>query len=274
MSAPEVEGLDFGFFIPGGTKFHVNEWLKITHDPFIINAIKGTKIELTLFLKTKLNQESFVGQKQTLNTDNLVQELLKKGIIEECSDDPDQVISNIFIRPKPNGKYRLILDLSEMNKNVTYKHFKMTSLQTALELINREDFMTSLDLSDAYYSIPIAAEDRKYLRFKWSQKLYQYTCMPNGLAQAPRYFTRILKAVFAHLQKLGIPCFGYIDDTFIKGETYEECENNMKTMLQLLVKLGFKIHPTKSTLKPTKIMTFLGYSINSKTMLVSPIQEN
>ena len=32
--------------------------------------------------------------------------------------------------------------------------------------------MASIDIKDAYYSIPIKAEDRKFLRFKWDEDLY------------------------------------------------------------------------------------------------------
>ena len=40
--------------------------------------------------------------------------------------------------------------------------------------------MAPVDLKDAYYSIPIAEEDRKLLMFQWKGKYYQFTCLPNG----------------------------------------------------------------------------------------------
>ena len=53
--------------------------------------------------------------------------------------------------------------------------------------------MASIDMKDAYYSIPVKNEDRKYLRFKWEDQFYEFTCLPNGLSCAPRQFTKILK---------------------------------------------------------------------------------
>ena len=55
--------------------------------------------------------------------------------------------------------------------------------------------MASIDLTDAYYTVPVASEHRKYLRFIWGGKLFQCTCLSNGLSAAPRYFTKLLKQV-------------------------------------------------------------------------------
>ena len=45
--------------------------------------------------------------------------------------------------------------------------------------------MASIDMNDAYYPIPVKSEDRKYLRFKWEDQFYEFTCLPNGLLCAP-----------------------------------------------------------------------------------------
>ena len=48
--------------------------------------------------------------------------------------------------------------------------------------------MASVDLKDAHYSVPIHQEHQKYLKFEWQGQLYQFICLPNGLACAPRLF--------------------------------------------------------------------------------------
>lgn len=112
----------------------------------------------------------------------------------------------------------MILDLSNLKGDLRYQHFKMESLQTAIDLMTPGCYMASLDLADAYYSVPVAESDRKFLRLRWEGQLYQYTCLHNGLAQAPRNFNKILKPIFGSLAEQGHTCFGYIDDTFIIGE--------------------------------------------------------
>ena len=106
-------------------------------------------------------------------------------------------ISNIFPHPKPNGEVKLILDLTLFNDFVEYKHFKMFSLNTARDLITPNSWLASVNLTDAYYTIPIIEHHRKYLCFFWQGQLYEFTCLPNGLACAPRLFTTILKPIFS-----------------------------------------------------------------------------
>ena len=91
---------------------------------------------------------------------------------------------------------RLILNLKSLNEHVEYHHFKKDTLQSAIRLMTPNCHMASVDLRDAYYSVPIHIDDQKYLRFCCKSRLFQFTCLPNGLASAPRRFTEILKHTF------------------------------------------------------------------------------
>ena len=83
----------------------------------------------------------------------------------------------------------------------------MDTLETAIRLMTPGCFMTSIEHKDAYYSVPMALEHQKYLKFVWRNQLYAFTCLPMGLTSSPRIFTKILKPVFA---KFGHSCLGYI----------------------------------------------------------------
>ena len=58
----------------------------------------------------------------------------------------------IFIRQKPDGSYRLILNLKNLNEDMPYIQFKMETIQSVLSLITPRCYLASLDLKDAYYS--------------------------------------------------------------------------------------------------------------------------
>lgn len=83
--------------------------------------------------------------------------------------------------------------------------------------------MASVDLKDVYYTVHVAEEHQKYLKFMWDSTLFQYTCLPNGLASAPRMFTKLLKPMFATLRGQGRIILGCIDDTFLLRNTLDEC---------------------------------------------------
>ena len=133
--------------------------------------------------------------------DNELREFLSKRVIEYSHPEDGEIISPIFILPKKEpGKYRVIFNLKKLNESVIYRKFKMDTLEAAIKLLKPNCFMTSIDLRDAYYSIPIATEYPKYLKFSWCGVLYQFTILPMDLTSSPQIFTKVLKPFFATLR--------------------------------------------------------------------------
>ena len=145
----------------------------------------------------------------------------------------------------------------------------METLDSAIYFLEQNCFMASIDLKDAYFSIPIACEHRKYLRFQWRDKLYQFCVLPFGLASAPRVFTKVLKPMIAHLRSHGYMSCNYIDDALLIGKTRNECELNVQARIDLCNELGFTINQKKSLLHPNKRVEFLGFILDSSNMSIS-----
>ena len=167
----------------------------------------------------------------------------------------------------------MIIDLSELNKFVSTQHFKMDHLSTATDMLFPGAWLASIDLKDAYYAIPVCHEHRKYLCFQWNHKYFQFNCVPFGLSSAPWIFTKTLKPIFSKFHEAGFQGFGYIDDSFIIAESQQECVEAVLYLTDLFKSLGFRVHDKKSVLTPTHEIIFLGYSLNSNVMTVSPPPE-
>ena len=121
--------------------------------------------------------------------------------------------------------------------------------------------------------MPIHSDHQKYLKFMFNGTLYRYTCLPNGLSSAARIFTKLLKSVYSTLHNKGHLSSGYIDDSYLQGDTVEECQQNITDTACLFSRLGLHIHPTKSVLTPSNILTFLDFILNSLETTVSPTQD-
>ena len=258
-------------FRAGRLSGFVNEWKKLTSDVFILNMVQGAEIPITdtgdfSDISSSINQ---VQGNQTQNMDSELQKLLKIGVIEESISEPGEVISPVFLVKKSDGSHRMILNLKKFNENVAYEHFKMENLSTATQMVTEGCFMASVDLRHAYYSVPVKPPFRKYLKFKWKGRLYQYTCFANGLSNCPRYFTKLLKPVYAHLRSKGYLSTAFIDDCYLQGQTYEECAKNVQETVKLFQSLGFVIHSEKSVLSPCKKLKYLGFWLNSDSMTVT-----
>ena len=101
-------------------------------------------------------------------------------------------VSPIFVVPKKDNKFRMILNLKNLNQFVEHNHFKMETLKYALTLVSQNCFFCSLDLQDTYISVYMAPAAQNLLKFVWKGQLYKFTAFPNGLASCPRLFTKLL----------------------------------------------------------------------------------
>ena len=259
-----------GIFKAGRIKGYLLNWGKLTTDPHILNMVKGCKIDFDQLPHQRQPPcQHQLSNKETETISTEIEKLLFKGVLLKSSHEEGEFLSTIFLRPKKDGTHRMILNLKKLNKFVAYHHFKMESLKHVISMMRPNCFMASVDLKDAYYSVPIHQEHQKYLKFEWQGQLYQFTCLPNGLACAPRLFTKLLKPAYSTLRKQGFQSIGYIDDSYLQGITKPECENNVQATTKLFDSLGLYVHPDKSILEPSQVLEFLGFVLNSVTMTVT-----
>ena len=129
--------------------------------------------------------------------------------------------------------------------------------------------MVSVDLKDAFFTIPIHSDYQKFFKFIHKRIPYEFSSMPNGYSDAMRVFAKVLKPAFSYLREIGYLSVVYVDDSYLQGETFEECLQNITETVKLLQSLGFTINPEKSVVKPTQKLTFLGFVLNSKIMTLT-----
>ena len=89
--------------------------------------------------------------------------------------------SQLFVVMKASGSWRPVIDLSLLNLKVLKTSFKMETLQSVLLLVQKGNWMVSLDLKDAYLQVPIHLNSRKYLRFVAFGRVYQSKALCFGL---------------------------------------------------------------------------------------------
>lgn len=244
--------------------------MTITSNSRILNWITGYKIPFSCTPSQQVipKNKSF-SVKDSLEIDTSLKLLLNSGAITCCEPCEGQFLSKIFTVPKPNGGTRFILNLKELNKFIITEHFKLEDYRTVTKLLTRNCYMSTIDLKDAYFLVPIHNSDKKYLRFVWKQELYEFQVLPFGLNTAPYVFTKILKPVVQHLRSMGFISVIYLDDIWCSGSTYADCSINVQKTITTLSDLGFIINNEKSSLSPSMCVTFLGFEFNSKEYTIS-----
>ena len=105
----------------------------------------------------------------------VISSLLKKNAIESVLNPNFRgFYSRLFLVPKKDGKWRPVIDLSALNLLIPVDKFKMESTRSIRVAIRKGDWAVSLDLTDAFYHIPIASSSRKYLRFVIEGEVLQF----------------------------------------------------------------------------------------------------
>ncbi len=153
--------------------------------------------------------------------------LLQKGAIEEVpqSEVERGFFSRYFLAPKRDGGLRPILDLRRFNFSLYKGKFKMLTIKTIMSQVQEGDWFVTIDLKDAYFHIQVVRRHRRFLRFAFGGKAYQYKVLPFGLALAPRTFTKCMDA--GSLQGASESSQGYRSQphpfSWPQDERQEEC---------------------------------------------------
>ena len=158
----------------GCIKDHFIEWVSYTMDKEILGSVSGLSLE---FSYNKLphyrkGMEMRFSSKEELILADEIKSFQQKGVIKESQHEEGEFISPIFLVPKSEDSFRMILNLKRLNENMPYIHFKMEAIMYILTLVTPNCYMTKVDVKDAYYSVPILPEHQKYLNFYFRGKLY------------------------------------------------------------------------------------------------------
>ncbi len=174
--------------------------------------------------------------------------------------------SRYFSIPKKGGGLRPILDLRLVNHSVMRLKFKMLTIKQVVSQIRSEDWFVTINLKDAYFHRSILSQHRKFLRFAFRGKAYQYRVLPFGLALSPRTFTKCVDAALTPLQLQGIHILNYIDDWLILAQSEQLAVRHRDVVLAHVKDLGLRLNAKKSVLPPVQRTTYLGVVWDSTTM--------
>ena len=83
----------------------------------------------------------------------------------------------------------------------------MFTTSSVLSSVRKGDYAFKTDLQDVYFHVPIHPSSRKYLRFAFEIKVYQFRVLPFGLNTAPQVFY----SIGAHGDRLSSPSGDLVD---------------------------------------------------------------
>ncbi|KAK4832261.1 hypothetical protein QYF61_021613 [Mycteria americana] len=158
---------------------------------------------------------------------------------------------------KSNGEWRLTVDyrgLDEVTPLLSAAVPGMLELQYELESKAAKWYATT-DITNAFFSIPLAAECRPQFAFTWRGVQYTWNRLPQGWKQSPTICHGLIQTAVEqgeapeHLQ--------YLDDLIMWGNIAEGVFEKEKKIVQILLKPSFAIKQSKVK-GPAQEIQFLG----------------
>lgn len=115
----------------------------------------------------------------------------------------------------------------QLNRRSRPDAYPLPRIDTILNRLRNAKYVSSLDLKDGYWQIPLDEDSKKYTAFAVTGRgLYQWRVMPFGLHSAPATFQRALDTVIG--PDMEPYAFAYLDDIIVIGETLEKHLTHLK----------------------------------------------
>jgi len=129
--------------------------------------------------------------------------MLEYGILRECPE-PSNFVSNLLVTKKLNGDIRILLDGCLLN-NATIR--KATVLVSPIEVFahtTQKAYITTIDILNAFYQIPIKYEHQCYTAFYSDAhgRRYCLTQAPQGLKNSPLFLKLLMDKMFTSTKLL------------------------------------------------------------------------
>ena len=198
------------------------------------------------------------GSEEILDMREQITLLLQEKAITEVPRNSPGFYSNVFLVRKASGGWRPVIDLKNLNAHIHAPHFHMFTTSSVLSSVQKGDYAFKIDLQDAYFHVPIHPSSRKYLRFSFENKVYQFRVLPFGPNKAPQVFTRLGHTVTGYLHRQGISVIPYLDDWLIHHPDRQLLLRHQAQLINTLDLVSFILNGKKSELDLTQDLQFLG----------------
>eukprot|EP00873_Tetraselmis_striata_P016992 jgi/Tetstr1/437256/TSEL_025986.t1 len=198
----------------------------------------------------------------------------------------------MFLVPKPGtNKWRLIIDLRELNKWCKTFTMSYETLKHLRHLARAGDWFVSMDLADGYYALGIREEDRDFFTVNYRGELWRLACLPMGWTGSSYYFCKLTAAFTDYLRTplkrrdpalpptapskptrrflrntrwRGERLLPYMDDFLFLADSREAALELRVRLSTLQDRLGMLRNPNKGVWEPTQVGPHLGLIIDLK----------
>ena len=184
-------------------------------------------------------------------------QMLASGIIEPV-DQPTEWCSGLTIAPKPGGKIRMCVDLTNLNKSVKREIYPLPRISEMLSNLSEGSVFSKLDAYSGFWQVNLHPESKLLTTFVTPWGRFCFNKMPFGISSAPEYFQKTMEKILQGLK--GVVCL--MDDVLVYGETVSEHWLRLRKVLERIKRAGMTLKKEKCEFGCSEIK-FLGHIVSS-----------
>ncbi|RMC04348.1 hypothetical protein DUI87_19167 [Hirundo rustica rustica] len=203
-----------------------------------------------------------------------IDRLVSKGLLESCMSPFNTPILPV---KKPDGTYRLVHDLREINKRTVARFPVVANPYTLLSNLGPNNCWYSvIDLKDAFWACPLAENSRDYFAFEWEdpethrRQQLRWTVLPQGFTESPNLFGQALEQILQDYKtRPGVTLVQYVDDLLLAGEREDDVQKESIKLLNFLGLKGLKVSKAKLQFVEEEVK-YLGHYLSKGEKRIDP----
>ena len=158
----------------------------------------------------------------------------QQGVISKVTQPTDSC-SGMVVVPKANGRVRICVDLTHLNKREIHP---MSSVDESLAKLGNASVFSKLDANSGFWQLPLDEESKLLTTFITPQVRFAFNRIPFSISSAPEIFTRTISVILQGLD--GVIC--HMDDILVFASNEAEHDDRLRKVLQRLQGAGLTLN--------------------------------
>lgn len=194
--------------------------------------------------------------------------MLSLGVIEPSTSPWNSPVTLV----RRVEKNRLCLDARKLNEVTVKDAYPLPFIDALLGRLQDTYFISSIDLKDAFWQVPLAIESRPKTAFTVpGRPHYQFTVMPFGLCNAAQRLCRLMDRVIS--PELKNKVFVYLDDLLVVSPDFDSHVELLRKVGEMLSRANLTINLKKSKFCRRELK-YLGYIVGEGKLKPDPSKIN
>ena len=178
------------------------------------------------------------------------------GVIKTV-EEPTEWCAGMVVVPKANGKVRICVDLTILNKSVERERHPLPTVYQTLAQLSGAQVFSTLDANSGFWQIPLDSQSAKLTTFITPFGRFCFHRLPFGITSAPEHFQRRMSRMLEGIP--GVLCM--MDDVLVHRRMQEEQDERLTLVLSMLQAAGITLNQDKCKFSQTPVR-FLGHMVD------------